>query len=320
MEQLKRIILPLLIFVVLVAALIFRLSSCTHSTGSGSSVASSVSGTAGTTGVASSSSPTGSNGNRVNYTNDDITRLFRKEGYAVKEIRDVGHATMVQFYTQDENGAPYISKFAWFDRATGEHHVVCDGVLADTFDILEDQTLFVRTTGLDFNNGMQWFPELFVSRANPGSETIPYSGGIEPYYMPIGQSVTISNDRPESLKSVTIDFDAVSVGFVPQPGQEGAFDVGFRYIPKTSVVTSRGFCYITFYNTTLAADFIVPDEGTGDGLRRFVSVTCDGTNTLLTLKLGERTAAYNIAMAYSPDDGMPYGVFKFRPEASPITK
>ena len=307
----------MLVLIIIIITLLYRLSSCASTSGSVSTPgASAETSPAATVSAPVSASPTHAPASpspspKVNYTNDDILRLYGKEGLDVKEIRDEGTATAVAFYSPEYVTAAPLS-FAWFDRTTGARDVVCGGLLVDRFEITADKSLNILTTGKDYVNGKQWFPEIYRSVFNEGTETVRYWNESYPYFMPITQSFTVSDDRFESIQSIVFDYDAVSIGFVPQQGHESDFEVAFRYIPKTGVVCSSGYCYVTFYNTTLKDNFNAPKAGDGDGLRRFASVKCDGSNTLLTLKLGDEAARYNISMGYSPDDGMPYAVLKFR--------
>jgi hypothetical protein len=317
LERFKRAIFPVLVLIIIIVALLYRLSSCA-SAGDGSASTSAASAEANPSAavsapVAVSHTPEAavSPSHEVNYTDDDIVRIFTKEGCKVRDIRDAGSATIVEFYYPDSLGDA-VSSFAWFDRETGKYDVVGSGLVVDQVEITPQKTLTVLTTGINYVNGKQWFPEIYRSSFNEGAEAVRYFNETYPYFMPISQSFTVSDDRFESIRSIVIDFDAVSVGFVPQQGHESEFEVAYRYIPKTGLVCSGGFCYVTFYNTTLTSGFMAPTAGDGDGLRSFVSVKSDGMNTLLTLKLGAQAARYNISMDYSPDDGMPYAVLRFR--------
>ena len=319
MDRFKRVIFPALVLIIIIIALFYRLSSCVPKTGvagasdTGSQASPSEAVTASPDVSASPKLPSPSPSPKLNYRDDDIVRLFDKEGMEVKEIRDAGLFAAVAFQSIKAVGDVPVS-FAWFDRTAGGYEVACGRLLVDKFNVTAERTLTILTTGKDYVNGKQWFPELVRSYYSDGAGSPRYTTETYPYFMPITRSFTVSDDRRESIRSLVLDYDAVSVGFVPQKGHEGEFEVAYRYIPKTGVVCSAGFCYVTFYNTTLAEDFKAPEKGDGDGLRTFVSITSDGTNTLLTLKLGPQTARYNLSMAYSPDDGMPYAVLKFRTE------
>jgi hypothetical protein len=320
LDRIKRFLFPLAILFLIVIVLVYRLSSCSlnndkkgiASPGASSAIAS-VGASASSSDSPSAASPSvkASVSPEVNYSNDDILKLFKKEGFEVGEIRDSGSATVVEFIYPGATG-DIPSSFAWFDRTTGAREVVGGGLAVDKFEITPQKSLTVLTTGKYYVNGSQWFPELFRSDFNDGTGAVRYSNEMYPYFMPIDKSFTVSRDRPESLKSVTLDYDAVSVGFAPQPGHEQEFEIAYRFIPKTSVVTSGGVCYITFFNTTLAPGFRTPKTGDGDSLRSFMDLKYDGANSLLTLKLGDKADRYNVSMDYSPDDGMPYAVIRFR--------
>lgn len=313
MDRIKRALFPLIVFLLIAAALIYRLSSCVSSAGGGGTEPA-VSGSAGPSAPSSPSpSPEPAASPGAPFSNDDIIKLYKKAGFEVREIRDAGGAALVRYCPSGGDGDIELSGFAWFDRATGERCVVFDGLTVDRYDVAEDRTLTVLTTGRD-DGGRQRFPELCISAYSDAPESVRYKSDVLPYYMPADRSIAVGDDRPAYLKSVSVDIDAVTVGFVPRPGDDGGPDQNFRNIPKTSVVASGGVCYITFYNTTPAADIRLPKAGAGDGLRSFAGLKSDGTNTVLTLKLSDSADRYNISEGFSPGDGMPYAVFRFRSE------
>ncbi|SHI10240.1 hypothetical protein SAMN02745823_02425 [Sporobacter termitidis DSM 10068] len=302
MDRFKRAIFPMLIFFIIVVVLVYRLSSCTASStlSGGAALPSSTASPA-----APSPTPASSSGPAGNYTNDGITAFYKGAGFDVQDIRDAGGATVVRYGAPGADGRA-LSSFAWFDRATGARDVVAAGVSVDKYEITPDKKLTILTTGKDDQSGSQWFPELCTSAFNDAAEALRYLNGTSPYFMPLAQSFTLGTDSPASLKSITLDVDAVTVSFAPRPGREHGS------MPRATVASGNGCCYVTFYGTALSSGFKAPKAGSGDQLRSFVSVKYDGANTVLTLKLGPETDRYNVSAGFSPDDGMPYAVLKFR--------
>lgn len=313
MDKIRRVIFPLIAFLFIAAALAYRLSSCVSNAGGKAEPEASAS-DGPTAPSPPSPSPEPPASPAAAFSDDDIKELYKKAGFEVREIRDAGGAALVRYCPSGSDGVSERSFFAWFDRAAGTRYVVFDGLTADRYDVAEDRTLTVLTTGTDDDGGRQMFPEIWVSSYSDAPESVRYKNGVLPYYMPLDRSCAVGDDRPALIKSVSVDIDAVTVGFVPPPGQDGDLETAFRNIPKTGVVTSGGVCYITFYNTTPAADIRLPKAGSGDGLRSFAGLKSDGTNTVLTLKLSDTARRYNISEGFSPGDNMPYAVFRFRSE------
>lgn len=314
LNRLKRAALPAAAAVIIIAALFNRLSSCSDQPDSGNAGRTSPPATSAAT-VTISRSPTVSRGPDINYTDEDIRGVFTALGFEVRSIRGAGAtAASVEYYCP-KCSRQVPSRFAWVDRETGAYTVVSDGLLADRVEIFSD-SLMVLTTGWELTGNKQNFPEVFISSYATGDVSplaLRAHSSRQPYYMPIDRSFTVGEDNSALLDSLVIDFDTVSAGFVSPDAA-----IPLAGIPKTGVVCSGGYCYITFYGTTLSPGFKAPKAGTGDGLRTFVSVTSDGTNTQLTLKLSERARRYNIASDVSPDDGRPYAVFSFRPDDSAL--
>ncbi len=309
LDRLKRAALPAAVAVIIIAALFYRLASCANQPGGDAGVASPTASSAATASVPPS--PTVSHGPDINYTDEDIRGVFTALGFEVRSIRDAGPTAAAVEYYYPKCSGQVPSRFAWVDRETGAYTVVSDGLLTDRVEIFSD-SLMVLTTGWDLTGNTQNFPEVFISSYTAGDVSplaLRARSSLQPYYMPIDRSFAVGGDTSALLDSLVVDFDAVSAGFVSPDGA-----TPLAGIPKTGVVCSGGYCYITFYNTALSPGFKAPKAGAGDGLRTFVSVASDGTNTQLTLKLGDRAQRYNIATAYSPDDGRPYAVFSFRPE------
>jgi hypothetical protein len=307
--RLKRAALPAAAAVIIIAALFYRLASCANQPGGNAGVAGSP--TAGSPTVSVPPSPTGSRGPDISYTDEDIRSVFTALGFEVRTIRDAGPTAAAVEYYYPKCSGQVPSRFAWVDRETGAYTVVSGGLLTDRVEIFSD-SLMVLTTGWDLTGNKQNFPEVFISSYLTGDVSplaLRARSSLQPYYMPVDRSFTVGDDNSALLDSLVIDFDAVSAGF-SSPDEA----TPLAGIPKTGVVCSGGYCHITFYNTALSPGFKAPKAGAGDGLRTFVSVTSDGMNTQLTLKLGERARRYNIASDVSPDDGRPYAVFSFRPE------
>jgi hypothetical protein len=334
-DRLKKAALPLLVAVVLFAALVSRLSSCGARQPTGDTAAPVSSQAPQASGV--SETPSGPS-KLFDLTDDDIRKVFKNAGFEVRAIRDAAvsttepgtspaaggksdtaqrHTALVEFYSAVSNEAAP-SLFAWVDRGSGAYDVVTGGLLTDTYELVPEDTLMVLTTGQMLQGGKQLFPEVFTSQytadaANPFAPH--YVNATAPYYMPVGKSFTIGEDRQASLAELALGYDGVAVRF--SPGQENNEDIqADGGIPKTSVVCSGGYCYVTFYNTLPSPDFRAPKTGDGNSLRQFVSVSSDGTNTLLTLKLGGKAERYNVAVTTSPDNGLPCAILTFRSNES----
>jgi hypothetical protein len=320
LDRFKRVALPLAVALVIIVALVYRLSSCAPDKSGSARGAVSSPVAAADTPVDKPPSLSAAPSSESLVTDEDIRKVFSKYNFEVRSIINAGDTAVVEFFYPKCSGL-VPARYAWVDRASGAYDIVTDGLLTDKFTVMPDGRLMVLTTGLDFTSNAQLFPEIFVSTytADEASPfTVRYHAEIQPYYMPLARTFTVGGDIKSTLKSLSFSFDSVSAGFDSPRADNAAApeEGGAPPVPKTGVVCSGGLCYITFYNTGLSPGFQAPKPGTGDGLRTFVSIESDGANTLLTLKLGANAQRYHMASASSPDDGTPYTVFTFRPDSS----
>lgn len=312
MEIIKRAILPILVVVVLLGALIFRLSSCSpENTDNG------VTATADSTVSSASSSPSPSTlSPTLPYSDNEIKSIYSSLAFSVVEIRDAGDVTMVQYYKPTGVTGEIISRFDWLDRSTGTRTLVYGWAYTDKFEIRPDKSFTVLTTGLSHSTGAQAFPVIFRSDYSDIDGAVQVTGSEEKYYAPLDQTYTLGSDRHECLTNVNFTPTFMSLGFSVQSGYEGEFYADYQSIPKTTVKNEGGLAIITLYKTIIATDFQKPAD-IENPYCRLESVTCDGTDTTITLKLNDSTVSrYNVSSERSPESGLPYAVFEYT-KASP---
>lgn len=309
MDKIRRAILPALVVVILLGALISRLSSCAQ--GGAPAADHPVRASA-----SSSASPSAAPSPSVvrptaPYSDTEIKTIYNSLGLSLVEIRDAGDVTMVHYYKPTGVAGEIISRFDWFDRSTGTRALVYGWAYTDQFDIKPDKSFTVLTTGLSHINGTQAFPVIFRSAYSDIDGTIQFTGSEEKYYAPLDKSYTLGSERHECLTDVNFNPEFVSLGFGTQPGYEGEFYTAYESIPKMTTKHEAGFAVITLYKTILADAFKKPTDKE-NAYCRLASVTCDGTDTIIKLQLNEATVSrYHVSSERSPKTGLPYAVFEY---------
>ncbi|NLA87968.1 MAG: hypothetical protein GX847_11960, partial [Clostridiales bacterium] len=151
MDTIKRALLPALVIVVLLAALVFRLSSCSRDAKTSLPAVTSESPP---TGMTETATPSGGGSAKASpkppYSGAEIKTIYESLGLSVAEIRDTGDVTMVHYYKPTGITDEIISRFDWFDRSTGARELVYGGVYTDRFEIRSDKSFTVLTTGVSF--------------------------------------------------------------------------------------------------------------------------------------------------------------------------
>jgi hypothetical protein len=244
-------------------------------------------------------------------SDDEIISKYKSHGMNIVEIRNAGEHTLVHYYKPTNTDGEIISRFDWLDRTTGLRELVYGWVYTDKFEITADKTLTVLTTGVSHVDGGQWFPRIHKSGYSKCDGANYFYESEDGYYMPIENSITLGKNRRECLTSINFNLETISLGFNEQPGYEAEFHAAVETIPEMNIKCENGLCTITLYNTILSEGFKAPDAGTGDVFCSFLSVTCDGTDTVITLKLGDIVGRYNVSTNRSPADDLPYAIFEF---------
>ncbi|NLM60931.1 MAG: hypothetical protein GX193_02510 [Clostridiales bacterium] len=254
--------------------------------------------------------PPPENGRR--YKDEEILSIFESEGFHVLEIRNFSNTTVVQYTppgTYDSNEGRYRwSRFVWFDRLTGERKMICPAIDAVDFDVRINREVWILTRGIV--NGTQYFPNVFHSLYEKHDGLDFFRNTNEEYFMPIDRSITIGVSRREALTGINFGVDEIAFTFSWQPGYEGEFMAGSSTIPEMNIAFEDGNCIITMHKTILAEDFVMPDVGEGDSMRSFLSAECDGTDTVVTLKIAEDVTRYNIAASETPNEYFPCALLK----------
>lgn len=314
MDSFKRAILPIIVTLIIVIALISRLSSCSPerlenaasaSSGETSPAATDSSASPSASGVTDTAEPT------APYSDKEIAALYKADGLEIVELREAGDLTLVHYYKSTGVPDEIISRFDWFDRATGTRELVYGWVYADKFEACADKSLTVLTTGRNPIDAFQSFPVLFTSSYQNVDGAIQFTGSEQPYYMPIGTGCTLGLARPESLKSLVFNLENVALGFDAQPGDEGAFYAGSVTIPEMSVVNKDGISTVTLYNTVLSKAFVKPKPEAGHAQCSLVSVSCDGKDTVIKLRLDQNVTRYNVGSIVSKTDDLPYAIISY---------
>jgi hypothetical protein len=308
LDTFRRAILPALVVIVLLAALVFRLSSCaSDAKTSGASPAanpSAAQSSAEASPLAGDQSPT------PPYSAKEIKSIYENLGLSVIEIRDAGDLTMVHYYKQTGVPGEIISRFDWFDKETGTRELVYGWAYTDKFEIKADKSFSALTTGLSQINGSMSFPEIYRSGYEDIDGAVKLTGGPEKYYAPLDHSCTVGTDRRECLTDININPGFVSFGFGPLPGYESDFYAAYASIPKMDIKNEGGFTTITLYKTVLAKgaeDFSVKENP----YCSFSSMTVDGENLIIKLMLSDSVSRYNLSTELSPESGLPYAVLEF---------
>ncbi len=311
MDKLKRAALPALVFIVILASLVYRLSSCapnknsTAAEASASLVSASVTPSIGTNPLPSTASPT------PPYLDSEIKSIYSSLGLTVVEIRGAGDATMVHYYRPTGVAGEIISRFDWFNRSTGARDLVYGWAYTDKFEIKADKSFTVLTTGLSFVDGTLAFPQIFRSSYSDVDGAVRFTGADEKYYAPLEKSYTVGSDRHECLAGLYLTTGTVSLGFSPQPGFESEFYADYESIPKITVKNDAGISTITLFKTILSKNFKQPSDK-DNAYCSFLSVTSDGTDTVIKLKLkADAVTRYNVSTDRSPESGLPYAVFEY---------
>lgn len=250
------------------------------------------------------------NGKR--YTDDEITSIFENEGHHVIEIRNFSNTTVVQYTIPEtydrENGYYRWSSFVWFDRFSGERKMICPAIDAMDFDVRLNHEVWILTRGIV--NGTQYFPGVFYSVYGEYDGLDYFRNTYEEYFMPTDRSITIGVLRREALTEIIFGVDEVAFTFTWQPGYEGDFFAGSSTIPEMNFAFEDGKCVITMYKTILAEDFIMPEVGEGNSMRSFLYAECDGTDTVVTLKIADDVDRYNVTATDTPDEYFPCALLK----------
>lgn len=309
MENIRRAVVPAIVIIIIVAALVYRLSSCAPG---GANNAPAAAASASPSPSPDASPPDGPVSTPTPpYSDKEIEIIYDALGLSIVEIRNAGDVTMVHYYKPTGVAGEIISRFDWFNRRSGLRELVYGWAYTDKFEIKADKSFAVITTGVSHINGEQSFPKIFRASYGDIDGALSFNGAEDKYYAPLDQSHTIGAVRRESLTDINFSPGFVSLGFSAQPGYEAEFYAGYETTPLISIKNEAGYSTITLFNTTLSKDFREPDfkENTYCSL---VSVTVHGTETVIRLKLNEKSVSrYNVSKERSPADGMPYAVIEF---------
>lgn len=312
MEFFKRAVLPVIVIVILLAALVYRISSCSPG---GSSVTASPSVSPSTpaeepTDTASPSDKGPAASPTAPYDDTEIGTIYQSRGFNIAEIRDAGDVTMVHYYKPTGVQGETLSRFDWFDRSTGDRRLVYGWAYTQAFEIKPDKTFTALTTGLAPATGTQLFPTIYRASVENTDGAILEKGGEEEYYAPLDKSVTLGTDYPAALTGIHFTGGFVSLGFDAPIGDEGSFYGHEASLPKMSVENTDGFCTITLYQTT-PSDGIDP-EAKENAYCSLDRISSDGTDTIIKLKLNQASVSrYNIRLERSPATALPYAVIAF---------
>ncbi len=310
MDTFRRAILSALVIVVLLAALVFRLSSCSPDTKTTPSADTSESPPAD---MSQTAAPSGGGSVKASpkppYSGAEIKAIYESLELSVAEIRDAGDVTMVHYYKPTGVAGEIISRFDWFDRSTGARELVYGWAYTDSFDIKPDKSFAVLTTGLSHIDGMQSFPCVYRARCESIDGAVRSTGAAEKYYAPLGNSYTIGPDRHASVTDINVTPGFVSFGFGPEPGFESEFYAAYATIPKMDFKHEDGVMTVTLYKTTLSKGAGIPAVKE-NAYCRIVSSEFDGTNTIFTLQLSDSVSRYHVSTEYSPQSGLPYAVIE----------
>ena len=310
METFRRAFLPVLVIVVLLAALVFRLSSCSSDAKNNAPPAESPkSPSASASATASSPSP-GAKSPTPPYSGAEIKRIYESLGLSVAEIRDAGDVTMVHYYKPTGVSGEIISRFDWFDRSTGARALVYGWVNTDRFEIRPDKSFTVLTTGLSSVDSALSFPKIYRAGYSDIDGAVTFTGAEEKYCAPLDRSYTIGLDRHTSLTDINVNPGFVSFGFGPQPGYESEFYAAAVSIPKMDIKNEDGFSTITLYKTVLStgAEMLPVKE---NPYCNVVSMRSDAADTIIIIKLNDSVTRYNVSTEYSPKSGLPYAVIEY---------
>ena len=308
MNTFKRAFLPALVAVVLLAALVYRLSSCSPDK-SRNAAETPVNTPAGSPGAESSPSPA-VKAPAPPYSGAEIRRIYESLGLSVLEIRDAGDATMVRYYKPTGVSGEIVSRFDWFNRKTGARELAYGPAYADRFEIGPDKSLTVMTAGKSYASGMPSFPVVYRAGYTDVDGALMFRGTEEKYYAPIGKSYLLGTERHAALYVVGVNPGFVSFGFTSQPGYESEFYAASASIPKMDVAFADGLMTITFYKTLPSGDseILTVKENPYCSV---VSLETDGADTTVTLRLGGNVSRYNVSVETSPANGLPFAVVEF---------
>lgn len=306
MDRFRRAVVPVLVIVVLLAALIYRLSSCAP--GSVSPPAETSAGLSPSAQV--NPSPSADVSPTAPYSGAEIKKIYESLGLSVVEIRDAGDATMVHYYSPSGVPDEIVSRFDWFDRSTGARDLVFGWAYTDKFEITPDKSFNVLTTGLSYVDGGQSFPKLFTAEYNDVDGAVKFDSAEFKYYAPLDQSYTVGIERRECLTGINFNSGFVSLGFNEQPGFEGEFYAASMSIPKMDIKNEGGFSTITLYKTVVSKGAEILDIKENPYCS-FASMTTDGTDTVIKLKLNNKVSRYNVSTVFSPENGLPYAVIEY---------
>lgn len=312
MDIFRRAVLPILVAVVLLGALIYRISSCAPGSSGAPFVGDSVSPSASMATPEATVSPSDTSNNpAAPYNDKEIRSIYKSLGLSIVEIRDAGDVTMVHYYSPSGVPDEIVSRFDWYDRSTGVRELVFGWAYTDKFEIKPDKTFNVLTTGLSYVDGGSAFPKIFTSSYSDIDGAVKFESNEAKYYAPLDLSYTIGTERHECLTDINFNSSFMSLGFGAQPGYEGEFYIASASIPKTTIKNEAGTSTITLFKTILSVDF-KNDEDNENSYCSLVSVTCDGIDTTVTLKLNENNVSrYNVSTERSPKNGLPYAVFEY---------
>lgn len=308
MNTFKRALVPALVAVVLLAALVYRLSSCSPDK-SRSAAETPVNTPAGSPGAESPPSPA-VKPPAPPYSGAEIRRIYESLGLSVLEIRDAGEATMVRYYKPTGVPGEIVSRFDWFDRKTGAREFAYGPAYTDRFEIGPDKSLTVLTTGKSPADDALSFPVIYRAGYTTVDGAVRFSGAEAKYYAPLDYGCTVGLDRRASLADINVNPGFVSFGFSPQPGFESEFYAANTPLPKTDVAFADGLAAIRFYKTLPSGDSEIPAVKE-NSYCSFVSLATDGADTIVTLRLGGNVSRYNVSTEYSPATGLPYAVIEF---------
>jgi hypothetical protein len=300
---------PALVVIVLLAALVFRLSSCASDakTGGASPVADTP---ASPSASSASASPAADTSPVPPYSAKEIKSIYSRLGLTVAEIRDAGDYTMVHYYKPTGVPDEIISRFDWFDRETGARDYVFGGTVTEAFEIKADKSFTVLTTGVSYDEGIRKFPEIIRAFYTDADGAVKFTRIEEKYLSPLGKSYTIGTDRRACLTEINVNPGFVSLGFGPQSGNESEFYAMPASIPKMDIVVADGIATVTLYKTILAegAEMLPIKE---NPLCSVNSMRADGDTFILTLQLSDSVSRYNVSVETSPESGLPYAVLAF---------
>ncbi len=247
------------------------------------------------------------------FSDEQIKDIYEAKNYSVLEIRDTGDYTMVH-YINPEDIAFLTSRFEWFDRKTGAREFVGGFFYTDKFEITADKTLTVLTTGLP-PDGYQQFPRLLRFGYSDVGGAVAATVSDSDYFMPLEQSFTLGIDRPECLKSVCYDGSSMLLTFGEQPGYELEFHTEVEAVPKMTVTNKDGVSTVTLFNTILSDDFVQTAGKLLGSDPCPVTVTCDGTDTVVTFKMRENAGRYNIGCFTTPVERVPHAVITYEADS-----